>query len=193
MGGFHFENTPALSFKRTEIEESKGIKRKRSDVRVYGANNKLILPGGKTAGTAEGRNAYTSHWLTILGVAVEVTDEANTGKRARKKMRNKLQQYDGLVRQWANVKDASADDGNGLSSSRRFLITSTSSGWSMKGGWSLARKSNNCEKRPAKDFLNQPHGDEKKVRTRPLARILDGSRQAAQGSKAERIGRQNRR
>ena len=54
-----FENTPALSFKRTEIEESKGIKRKRSDVRVYGANNKLILAGEvKLPGTAEGRNAY---------------------------------------------------------------------------------------------------------------------------------------
>jgi hypothetical protein len=51
-----FENTPALSFKRTEIEESKGIKRKRSDLRVYGANHKLILAGEvKVPGTAEGR------------------------------------------------------------------------------------------------------------------------------------------
>ena len=56
-----FENTPALSFKRTEIEESKGIKRKRSDLRVYGANNKVILAGEvKLPGTAEGRNAYNS-------------------------------------------------------------------------------------------------------------------------------------
>lgn len=56
-----FENTPALSFKRTEIEESKGINRKRSDLRVYGANKKLILAGEvKLPGTAEGRNAYNS-------------------------------------------------------------------------------------------------------------------------------------
>src|ERR1035437_1662506 len=56
-----FENNPALSFKRTEIEESKGIKRKRSDLRVYGSNNKLILAGEvKLSGTAEGRNAYSS-------------------------------------------------------------------------------------------------------------------------------------
>jgi hypothetical protein len=54
-----FENNPAFSFKRTEIEESKGIKRKRSDLRVYGANNKLILAGEvKLPGTADGRNAY---------------------------------------------------------------------------------------------------------------------------------------
>src|ERR1017187_6109763 len=54
-----FENNPALSFKRTEIEESKGIKRKRSDLRVYGANNKLILAGEvKLPGTADGCNAY---------------------------------------------------------------------------------------------------------------------------------------
>ena len=56
-----FENNPALSFKHTDIEESKGIKRKRSDLRVYGANNKLILAGEvKLPGTAEGRNAYNS-------------------------------------------------------------------------------------------------------------------------------------
>jgi hypothetical protein len=56
-----FENNPALSFKRTEIEESKGIKRKRSDLRVYASNNKLILAGEvKLPGTAEGRNAYNS-------------------------------------------------------------------------------------------------------------------------------------
>jgi hypothetical protein len=56
-----FEKNPALSFKRTEIEESKGIKRKRSDLRVHGANSKLILAGEvKLPGTAEGRNAYNS-------------------------------------------------------------------------------------------------------------------------------------
>ena len=40
-----FEDNPALSFKRTEIEESKGIKRKRSDLRVYGNSKQLILAG----------------------------------------------------------------------------------------------------------------------------------------------------
>lgn len=56
-----FENTAALSFKRTEIEESKGIRRKRSDLRVYDENGKLILAGEvKLPGTAEGRNAYNS-------------------------------------------------------------------------------------------------------------------------------------
>ena len=37
-----FEKKPASSFVRTEIEESKGTKRKRSDLRVYGANEKLL-------------------------------------------------------------------------------------------------------------------------------------------------------
>jgi len=56
-----FESNPALPFERTEIEESKGIKRKRSDLRVYGKSNKLILAGEvKLPGTAEGRNAYNS-------------------------------------------------------------------------------------------------------------------------------------
>jgi len=35
-----FEDNLALSFKRTEIEESKGIKRKRSDLRVYGKSGR---------------------------------------------------------------------------------------------------------------------------------------------------------
>ena len=56
-----FENNPALTFKRTEIEESKGIKRKRSDLRVYGKSNQLILAGEvKLPGTPDGRNAYNS-------------------------------------------------------------------------------------------------------------------------------------
>ena len=58
---FIFENTPALSFKRTEIEESKGIKRRRSDLRAYGAKQKLILAGEvKLPGTVEGQNPYNS-------------------------------------------------------------------------------------------------------------------------------------
>ena len=56
-----FSDHPDLPFRRTEIEESKGIKRKRSDLRVYGAKNKLILAGEvKLPGTPEGRNAYNS-------------------------------------------------------------------------------------------------------------------------------------
>jgi methylase of polypeptide subunit release factors len=56
-----FESNPSLPFKRTEIEQSKGIKRKRSDLRVYGANKQLILAGEvKLPGTVEGRNAYNS-------------------------------------------------------------------------------------------------------------------------------------
>ena len=56
-----FANHPEWLFKRTEIEESKGIKKKRSDLRVYGASDKLILAGEvKLPGTPEGRNAYNS-------------------------------------------------------------------------------------------------------------------------------------
>lgn len=56
-----FQNTPSTSFKHTEIEESKGIKRKRSDLRAYGANNRLILAGEvKLPGTVEGRNPYNA-------------------------------------------------------------------------------------------------------------------------------------
>ncbi len=56
-----FEKNPDWSFKRTDIEQSKGIKKKRSDLRIYGDRNKLILAGEvKLPGTAEGRNAYNS-------------------------------------------------------------------------------------------------------------------------------------
>jgi methylase of polypeptide subunit release factors len=56
-----FAEHPDWPFKRTEIEESKGIKKKRSDLRVYGAGKKLILAGEvKLPGTPEGRNAYNS-------------------------------------------------------------------------------------------------------------------------------------
>lgn len=56
-----FESNPSLPFKRTEIEESKGINRKRSDLRVYDAKKKLIVAGEvKLPGTPEGRNAYNS-------------------------------------------------------------------------------------------------------------------------------------
>src|SRR5437870_11248048 len=56
-----FAGHPDWPFSRTEIEESKGIKRKRSDLRVYDSARKLILAGEvKLPGTPEGRNAYNS-------------------------------------------------------------------------------------------------------------------------------------
>ena len=54
-----FAARPDLPFRRAEIEESKGLKKKRSDLRVYDAGNRLILAGEvKLPGTPEGRNAY---------------------------------------------------------------------------------------------------------------------------------------
>jgi hypothetical protein len=52
-----------------------------------------------------------------LGVSVEVTDEGEYWQtRSEEKLRNKLRQYDGLVAAVGGMlKDASADDGNGLS------------------------------------------------------------------------------
>ena len=52
-----------------------------------------------------------------LGVMVEVTDEGEYWEtRSEEKLRNKLQQYDGLVAAVGGMlKDESADDGNGLS------------------------------------------------------------------------------
>lgn len=56
-----FQSHPDMPFRRTEIEESKGTKRKRSDLRVYVADDKLVLAGEvKLPGTPEGRNAYNS-------------------------------------------------------------------------------------------------------------------------------------
>ena len=56
-----FSENPAWGFARTEIEESKGINRKRSDLRIYDAKKKLVLAGEvKLPGTVEGRNAYNS-------------------------------------------------------------------------------------------------------------------------------------
>jgi hypothetical protein len=54
-----FAEHPEWPFKRTEIEESTGADRKRSDLRFYGASDKLILAGEvKLPGTPEGRNAH---------------------------------------------------------------------------------------------------------------------------------------
>jgi hypothetical protein len=54
-----FNQRPEWPFRRAEIEESKAINRKRSDLRVYGDAAKLILAGEvKMPGTDQGRSAY---------------------------------------------------------------------------------------------------------------------------------------
>jgi methylase of polypeptide subunit release factors len=54
-----FLENPSWKFTRTEIEES--VKRKRSDLRVYGQKNRLVLAGEvKLPGTPQGRDAYNS-------------------------------------------------------------------------------------------------------------------------------------
>jgi hypothetical protein len=56
-----FAEHPDWPFKRTEIEESTGANRKRSDLRIYGAGDTLILAGEvKLPGTPEGRSAHNS-------------------------------------------------------------------------------------------------------------------------------------
>lgn len=54
-----FKSQPESPFERVEIEESKGIKRKRSDLRIYDHGKKLLLAGEvKLPGTPDGRNPY---------------------------------------------------------------------------------------------------------------------------------------
>jgi methylase of polypeptide subunit release factors len=54
-----FAQNPSWNFVRAEIEES--VNRQRSDLRIYGPKNRLVLAGEvKLPGTAEGRNAYNS-------------------------------------------------------------------------------------------------------------------------------------
>ncbi|MBM3890622.1 MAG: hypothetical protein FJ388_16030, partial [Verrucomicrobia bacterium] len=56
-----FVQHPEWPFRRAEIEQSKAIKRKRSDLRVFGDAGKLILAGEvKMPGTVEGRSSYKS-------------------------------------------------------------------------------------------------------------------------------------
>ena len=56
-----FGQHPEWPFRRAEIEESKAINRKRSDLRVHGDAGRLILAGEvKMPGTAEGRTAYSA-------------------------------------------------------------------------------------------------------------------------------------
>ncbi len=57
-----FSRHPEWPFRRAEIEESKAIRRKRSDLRVHGDAGKLILAGEvKMPGTVEGRSPYNAN------------------------------------------------------------------------------------------------------------------------------------
>ncbi|MGO8699336.1 MAG: class I SAM-dependent DNA methyltransferase [Limisphaerales bacterium] len=54
-----FHQRPEWPFRRAEIEESKTINRKRSDLRIYGEAAKLLLAGEvKMPGTEQGRSPY---------------------------------------------------------------------------------------------------------------------------------------
>lgn len=54
-----FKEHPDLPFKRVDMEETLKKTRKRSDLRVYGKANKLVLAGEvKLPGTFEGRDPY---------------------------------------------------------------------------------------------------------------------------------------
>ena len=56
-----FRNNPSLPYCRIDIEESKGIRLKRSDLRVYDRQNKLVLAGEvKMPGTPEGQSPFNA-------------------------------------------------------------------------------------------------------------------------------------
>lgn len=58
-----FAQNPSWNLVRAEIEES--VKRKRSDLRIYGTRNRLVLAGEvKLPGTPDGRNPYNSELIT---------------------------------------------------------------------------------------------------------------------------------
>ena len=62
-----FKARPDLPFRRLDIEESKAIGRKRSDIRIYRKatdRNPLIAGEVKMPGTVEGQNPYDSRLLT---------------------------------------------------------------------------------------------------------------------------------
>ena len=69
-----FGQHPDWPFRRAEIEQSKSINRKRSDLRIYGQADRLILAGEvKLPGTTEGRNPYHSN---LLSDAAQKADNA---------------------------------------------------------------------------------------------------------------------
>lgn len=71
-----FLTHPEWNFARTEIEESQGIKKKRSDFRIYDTKQKLVLAGEvKLPGTPEGSNAYNSD---LIGDAFQKASNAGT-------------------------------------------------------------------------------------------------------------------
>jgi len=69
-----FDQHPEWPFRRAEIEQSKAIKRKRSDLRIYGKADKLILAGAvKMPGTVEGRSPYNAD---LVSDAAQKADNA---------------------------------------------------------------------------------------------------------------------
>ena len=60
-GELIFREDTTLPYRRIEIEESKGIRRKRSDIRVYDRQNRLVLAGEvKMPGTLEGQSPFNA-------------------------------------------------------------------------------------------------------------------------------------
>ena len=72
-----FASDTSLPFKRTEIEQSKGIKKKRPDLRVYDGSGKLILAGiANSAGVeSTARSAYDLGYNVAL-VTTDLTSSA---------------------------------------------------------------------------------------------------------------------
>ena len=69
-----FEQHPKWPFRRADIEQSKAIKRKRSDLRIYGKADRLILAGEvKMPGTVEGRSSYNAD---LVGDSAQKADNA---------------------------------------------------------------------------------------------------------------------
>jgi hypothetical protein len=69
-----FDEHPEWPFRRADIEQSKAIKRKRSDLRIYGKADKLILSGEvKMPGTVEGRTPYNAD---LVGDSAQKADNA---------------------------------------------------------------------------------------------------------------------
>ncbi len=69
-----FDQHPEWPFRRADIEQSKAIKRKRSDLRIYGKADKLILAGEvKMPGTVEGRSSYNAE---LVGDSAQKADNS---------------------------------------------------------------------------------------------------------------------
>src|SRR5207244_3956923 len=69
-----FAEHPEWPFRRAEIEQSKAIKRKRSDIRIHGDAGTLVLAGEvKMPGTKEGLSPYN---LGLVDDAASKADNA---------------------------------------------------------------------------------------------------------------------